>query len=171
MGTTALFDLSVVLWANISGGVALGSDASDLEKLTVGHIEDGAPTLWIHFVSVILKTVVVLALLHRMSGWVAAKQRKATLARLRGVEGRTILVTDVPDGVTGARATFSALYPDAFVSAVAAVDPKPAVALTKQRDNLITALEDARFAFDKSKRVTADGVSLVRTRLGSLLVC
>ena len=157
---SSLFDLSAVMWANVSGDVRLGNDTSDLERLTVGHVANNSPTLWVHFCSVVVKTLMVLFLLHHMSIWVAAQQRRVSLERLRSVEGRTVLVTDVPDGVAGARATFTSLYPSSFLSAVAAVEPRPPTKLAAQRDALVSKLEDARFAFDKSKRLTADGVSL-----------
>jgi hypothetical protein len=64
--------------------------------------------------------------------------------------------------VLPARDAFLALYPGAFVAAVPAVDPHVVTALAAEREQLLHALEDARWALDHSKRISRDGVSLGR---------
>ena len=58
---------------------------------------------------------------------------------------------------SAARAAFAALYPGAFVAAVAAVDPRPTAALAAEREALVRRLEDARWAWDHSKRIEGSG--------------
>jgi hypothetical protein len=62
---TAGFDLAAVLPANVAGGAALGP-ASDIARLTMAHVPDGSAALWVHFVSVLLKTGALLALTYRV---------------------------------------------------------------------------------------------------------
>jgi len=67
---TAPFDLSLVMWANVSGTVQVTCVPSpahrpkpshslqcsgDLERLSMAHVADGSATLWCHFASAIWK--------------------------------------------------------------------------------------------------------------------
>ncbi len=188
---TALFDLSVVLWANMAGHQEV-PQATDMDRFTMSHVEAESALLWVHFASVALKTGVVLVLLYRvrcndararplpvltplsfactdathhprqLSLWVAETQDRVTAERLRCPEGRTVLVSDVPGGADAARDAFAMLYPHAFVAAVPCIDPRAATALAAKRETLLHALESARWALDHSKRLSRDGVSLGR---------
>ena len=148
---TAVFDLSVVLWANIRGRpLPLGPWASDMDKLTIGHVADHANVLWVHFLSVVYKTAVTLALLYRFSAWFANAQRMACRQRISRPEGTAVLVMHPEGGVTGARSVFSSLYPDSFLTAVPVIDQKLVTKLAGEREQLLTKLEDARHRLDES---------------------
>lgn len=61
---TLPFDLSIVLWCNITGNNHLSQTTrSDIDPLTLGNITRGHPRLWAHFISVVWKTGVCLKLL------------------------------------------------------------------------------------------------------------
>jgi hypothetical protein len=121
----------------------------------------------------------------QLSLWIAAEQDRVAAARLQRPEGRTVLLTDVPGGVdagtqkhahrialhlalmaylsAAVRDAMATLYPDAFVAAVPAVDPRASDALAAERAALLRRLDTARWAHDRSKRLSAEGgVSLGR---------
>ena len=86
------FDLSAVLYANAAGSLSnAGADA-----FTVGRVAPGSRLLWLHALSMALKTGVVLAFLSRTSRWVAAAQAAAAGARLDTPAARAVLITDLP---------------------------------------------------------------------------
>ena len=51
----------------------------------------------------------------------------------------------------------AALHPGGFVAYVAAVDPRPSDALAAEREALLHKLEDARYALERSSRISAEG--------------
>jgi len=51
----------------------------------------------------------------------------------------------------------AALHPGGFVASVAAIDPRPSDALAKERDTLLSKLENARWAMEHSGDISADG--------------
>ena len=170
---TALFDLSLVLWANIKGRpLPLGPWASDMDKLTIGHVADNASVLWVHFFSVVYKTAVTLALLCRFSAWFANAQRTACRQRLTRPEGTAVLVIHPENGVAGARSVFSSLYPGSVIAVVPVIDQKLVTKLAAEREQLLIKLEDARHRLDASaepcKRPTHRTVCLVGRRVDSI---
>lgn len=63
---TLPFDLSIVLWCNITGGMHLSQTTrSDIDPLTLGNVTPGSPRLWAHFGSALWKTAVCLRLLDK----------------------------------------------------------------------------------------------------------
>jgi hypothetical protein len=82
IAVTAVFDLSVVLWANISGTQTLTQTSSDLDRFTMAHVAPQAGSLWVHFVSVVLKTIVVLVLMYRVCALFASPVASLTRAWL-----------------------------------------------------------------------------------------
>jgi hypothetical protein len=246
---TAVFDLSAVLWANIAGTQALTQASSDLDRFTMAHVAPQAGALWVHFVSVLLKSGVALALMYRVrvpkrarevgdyaahtthlhsltspppnvmsppavaldfdgagpcGGGAAAQAGGAHRVCVRRARRRRcgcvgaaggrdctaaraltltraacfaacmltracapaplplLLLLLLYAAVVPARDAFATLYPGAFVAAVPAVDPRAVTALAAERESLLHALEDARWALDHSKRISRDGVSLGR---------
>ena len=75
---TAVFDLSAVLWANIVGTQVIPT-ASDMDRFTIGHVRAESGTLWVHFVSVMLKTAVALLLMYRVREPAACQQHGTLL--------------------------------------------------------------------------------------------
>jgi len=148
---TCVYDLALVLWANIHGRMPLGAFASDMDKLTIGHVPAGSQLLWVHCFSVAFKTAVVLYLMYKKSAWFADAQRDACQKRVSRAEGRTILVRHPFDGVAGARAAFASLYGESFVAALPVVDPKQITALASERDSLLVRMEDAQMRLALSK--------------------
>lgn len=100
---TLWFDLSITMWADITGldhldrhkarlptAAACSRDAhqvcwassrshaaaqnTDLDVLSIANVKAGDKSLWVHFASVLLKTGVVLRLLKRFSKWVFKQQ-------------------------------------------------------------------------------------------------
>jgi hypothetical protein len=105
---SALFDLSVVLWANVEGTQVIPQE-SDLDRFTMAHIAPKSPLLLLHLASVILKTGVVFLLMYRLSVWVAAAQDRVAADRMTRPEGRTVFLSDVPGGATAGERTSAAL--------------------------------------------------------------
>ena len=94
---SALFDLSVVLWANLEGTQQIAQE-SDLDRFTMAHIAPKSPLLLVHLASVILKTAVLFVLMYRLSLWVADAQDRVAADRMTRPEGRTVFISDVPGG-------------------------------------------------------------------------
>lgn len=146
---TLPFDLSVVLWCNVTGGANLSQTTrSDLDPLTMGNVKAGSPRLWAHFGSVVYKTLVCLKLLDRFSARLYQMQLDS-IANERALlpEAYSVLVTDIPPGQK-IGPLFRTVWGSAFAAYTPVPDPTRLGPLSAKREKLRINLENARWRFE-----------------------
>ena len=80
----APFDLTAVLWANLNGGADLDAAThSNLDRFSLANVASRRSLLWVHAVSVAIKTAWTLYVLDRQSRWLYGRQaRERTSVRV-----------------------------------------------------------------------------------------
>jgi hypothetical protein len=142
------------------------SATSDLDRYTIGHVAPGSRLLWVHAASVVWKTLAVLALLWRFSGWVHAQQLRARRAAHAAAAPaqRTVLVTHVPPGAD-VETSFRAWYGDAVERVTPVVDPASLASIVSEKAALTAELASARRALSASGVGISGGGARPRRRV------
>lgn len=89
---TFVFDLSIVLWANAQGDGHLNQQTyTDLDVLSMGNVPARSPKLWVHLISVVIKTSVVLKAIDAVSSSSASYRSSRGHSAQRPLLNRAIL--------------------------------------------------------------------------------
>ncbi|GAB2228714.1 hypothetical protein Droror1_Dr00022837 [Drosera rotundifolia] len=147
---------------------------SDLDKLSMGHVESRSPRLWAFVIGVYWVSLVAYYLLWKAYKHVSDLRAAALVSHELKPEQYAILVRDIPPPPEGQTrkeqvdSYFKAIYPDKFYRSLVVTDNKEVNKIWEELEGYKKKLEKAEVVYEKSKTEASPEGTRPKNKIGFL---